>query len=345
MALAGGLRRSFASHVHESLDRALPPPEPGDSRPPFIPAPPGRDRLWVHTLLFVLTIASTTAVGALHYFFFRRGFSGESLGTGRLRRLVVLSAGALVQRHRADHPGLSRDGALRRLPPLPRRCLAPLLPARAVPQRHAGRVHPHSRAHPVEDRVVRHRSRRPHRGLRGRRSGAVHGACAVGRRTRPGGLHRLRARRTAALPLRGVADLGRPSRQHVDQHAPDGVRVVVRTAGDGAQPLSDGPARRRPRHLRHPRTPIEHHHHRHRAARDRPLIRVGELVGLDRSDGRDAVLDGPASSADAGRRHADRSDTVDPGRRRSGDVDRLFHARADRGVRGGDGGLHSEQGC
>jgi membrane-associated protease RseP (regulator of RpoE activity) len=76
MALAGGLRRSFASHVHESLDRALPPPEPGNSRPPFIP-PPRRDRPWVHALLFVLTIASTTAVGALHYFFFRRGFSGD----------------------------------------------------------------------------------------------------------------------------------------------------------------------------------------------------------------------------------------------------------------------------
>jgi membrane-associated protease RseP (regulator of RpoE activity) len=77
MALAGGLRRSFASHVHESLDRALPPPEPGDSRPAVVPAPPGRDRLWVHTVLFLLTVVSTTAVGALHYFFFRRGFSGN----------------------------------------------------------------------------------------------------------------------------------------------------------------------------------------------------------------------------------------------------------------------------
>jgi membrane-associated protease RseP (regulator of RpoE activity) len=62
--------------VHESLDRALPPSE--EPRSPIVPVPYRRqDRTWVHVLLLLLTIASTTAIGAVHYWFFQRGFSGD----------------------------------------------------------------------------------------------------------------------------------------------------------------------------------------------------------------------------------------------------------------------------
>jgi membrane-associated protease RseP (regulator of RpoE activity) len=62
--------------VHESLDRALPPSE--EPRSPIVPAPYRRqDRTWVHVVLLLLTIASTTAIGAVHYWFFQRGFNAE----------------------------------------------------------------------------------------------------------------------------------------------------------------------------------------------------------------------------------------------------------------------------
>lgn len=62
--------------MHESLDRALPPS--GEFRSPIIPAPYRRqDRTWLHVLLLVLTIATTTLMGALHYWSFRHGFSAD----------------------------------------------------------------------------------------------------------------------------------------------------------------------------------------------------------------------------------------------------------------------------
>jgi membrane-associated protease RseP (regulator of RpoE activity) len=61
--------------LRESLDPAA-PPEPGDDRPIFIAAPfPQKDRVWLHVLLFVLTLLSTTFVGAIHYWSFRIGFN------------------------------------------------------------------------------------------------------------------------------------------------------------------------------------------------------------------------------------------------------------------------------
>ena len=70
--------------MDESLDRALPPFRPGDSEhyaPPLI----GRDRVWVHVLLFVLTIVTTTLVGALHYFGFSQGFDSDAVVLPNLR--------------------------------------------------------------------------------------------------------------------------------------------------------------------------------------------------------------------------------------------------------------------
>jgi membrane-associated protease RseP (regulator of RpoE activity) len=63
--------------VDEPLDRSLPPRQAGGFYP-LLPAaftPPRRDRVWLHAVLFVLTVVSTTAVGALHYYAFQVGFS------------------------------------------------------------------------------------------------------------------------------------------------------------------------------------------------------------------------------------------------------------------------------
>ena len=60
--------------MHESPDRALPPFEELRSPHPF---PSRHDRTWVHVLLLLLTIASTTLIGALHYWSFRRGFNAN----------------------------------------------------------------------------------------------------------------------------------------------------------------------------------------------------------------------------------------------------------------------------
>lgn len=38
-----------------------------------------RDRVWVHILLFVLTVVTTTMVGALHYFGFNLGFNSDAV--------------------------------------------------------------------------------------------------------------------------------------------------------------------------------------------------------------------------------------------------------------------------
>jgi membrane-associated protease RseP (regulator of RpoE activity) len=65
--------------VDESIHRGLPPFRPGDNYSPDAPPPPSRDRVWVHVLLFVLTIVTTTLVGALHYFGFNLGFGVEAV--------------------------------------------------------------------------------------------------------------------------------------------------------------------------------------------------------------------------------------------------------------------------
>ena len=50
------------------------------------PAPPPRDRIWLHVLLLLMTVASTTLVGACHYLSFEQGFEPSppmSDATGR----------------------------------------------------------------------------------------------------------------------------------------------------------------------------------------------------------------------------------------------------------------------
>jgi len=57
--------------------------------PVWRPRPKFQDRVWLQVLLFILTVATTTYYGALHYEAFRADFSG---------RAVVLSRGALLLR-------------------------------------------------------------------------------------------------------------------------------------------------------------------------------------------------------------------------------------------------------
>ena len=99
-------------------------------------------------------------------------------------------------------------------------------------------------------------------------------------------------------------DLGRRRRRLFAQHAPDGVRGVVRPAGDRAEPVSHRAARRRPHLLRGARPPVDDGHARHDRRRDRPDVRVVELDRLDAPDDRDDLHVGPASSADPRRRSA-----------------------------------------
>jgi membrane-associated protease RseP (regulator of RpoE activity) len=65
--------------LNDSIDRPLPPFRPGDettySWQPL--PPPPRTRGWVYVLLLVLTVVTTTFMGALHYFSFSLGFNPD----------------------------------------------------------------------------------------------------------------------------------------------------------------------------------------------------------------------------------------------------------------------------
>ena len=75
------------------------------------------------------------------------------------------------------------------------------------------------------------------------------------------------------------------------QHAPDGVRGVVRPARDGAEPVPDRPARWRPHLLRRARPRGRPRCRSSRQSRPSVLtFCLVELDGVDRPDARDAVL-------------------------------------------------------
>ena len=76
--------------MDEPLDQSLLPRQPREVYP-VLPAaftPPSRDRVWLHGLLLFLTVVSTTAVGALHYYSFQLGFTpADNLSTPDLSSL------------------------------------------------------------------------------------------------------------------------------------------------------------------------------------------------------------------------------------------------------------------
>jgi membrane-associated protease RseP (regulator of RpoE activity) len=64
--------------VEEPLGRSFPPPLPRDfGAYYYTPPAPTRDRVWLHVLLLLLTIVTTTLVGAMHYFSFSTGFTQD----------------------------------------------------------------------------------------------------------------------------------------------------------------------------------------------------------------------------------------------------------------------------
>ncbi len=102
----------------------------------------------------------------------------------------------------------------------------------------------------------------------------------------------------------GALDHVRPhSGRPIRQHASDGVRGLVRDAGDGAEPAAVRAARRRPHHLRDARarsaTPISLADRRRCGDRDDVLL--DQLAAHDGDHGRDAVPARPAASARAER--------------------------------------------
>ena len=58
--------------MHEPLDRPLPGREPGHLPSPLLP--PQRSSVWLHGLLFALTVVTTTLVGAAQFYGFVQGF-------------------------------------------------------------------------------------------------------------------------------------------------------------------------------------------------------------------------------------------------------------------------------
>ena len=74
----------------------IPPTEPfayGFNEPPpvLVPPPPPRDRVWVHVLLLLLTIASTTFVGGCHYLSFDQAFDSVPPMNDRDGRAFILN--------------------------------------------------------------------------------------------------------------------------------------------------------------------------------------------------------------------------------------------------------------
>jgi membrane-associated protease RseP (regulator of RpoE activity) len=71
--------------MDESRERLTPAGAPGDAFPPYIPvAPPPRESTWRHAALFVLTVITTTLVGAGHFAAFNQGFDGKGASQANL---------------------------------------------------------------------------------------------------------------------------------------------------------------------------------------------------------------------------------------------------------------------
>ena len=118
-----------------------------------------QSRLWLHALLFLLTLVTTTLAGAEHYASFISEF-GDAAGSAPLG---AAAAGLLVQRHAARDPGRARDGALSAVPTIQRRrdaCPTSFRCRRHLPDRHARRGHQDPRGVSEPDGALRHRRRR-----------------------------------------------------------------------------------------------------------------------------------------------------------------------------------------
>src|SRR5262249_42890714 len=122
-----------------------------------------QDRVWLHVLLFVLTLMTTTVIGAFHYAGFLDDFRQSPTLPMPFPALLVRGfwySGTILAILRCH-----RRGPLLLSPLLRRGCAAAVFSAApaTVPDRHARRGHSHPRAAPEQECAVRHRDRGPHR--------------------------------------------------------------------------------------------------------------------------------------------------------------------------------------
>ena len=79
--------------MNAPLNPTVSPYRPGDENPYYLSPTRRRDRLWVHVLLLVLTVATTTLVGASHFFSFSQGFNAEAVVLPNFRDPAFYLAG------------------------------------------------------------------------------------------------------------------------------------------------------------------------------------------------------------------------------------------------------------
>ena len=249
-----------------------------------------QSRLWLH--------ASAAAAHDRHHHAGRRvslrvllsEFSQPSRDRSSWR---APAPGLLVQRHDSGDPRRPRDGALLCLPTITtstRR--SPFHSVAAVPLLTGtlGAVIRIREPFPTSTSLFDIGVAGPIAGFVVARPGAVHwhepvergaGADATGSVLLPGRAAALQARRRGRVRARS----GRLHREHPS----DGVRGLVRHAGDRAQPVSDRSARRRTHHVRHPGSLVHPDLVRHRHHRRVHDIRLGQLAGDDDHDADDAL--------------------------------------------------------
>ena len=116
----------------------------------------------------------------------------------------------------------------------------------------------------------------------------------------------------------------------VHQPAPDGVRRVVRPAGDGAEPVPHRPVRRRAHRVRRARPPRVRGQPRDGRGGRRPELLLVVVDRVDARGGGAALRVRLAASADVGRGRAARSPARDARRRGARRLRALLHACADR---------------
>ena len=208
---------------------------------------------------------TTTLVGGQRYLSFLSDFGRSVAQFDGMTFWQAAAAGLLVQRHDPGDPRRARDGPLSGVPLLqPRRLAAVLHPtlcrSRTAADRDARSGDPDPRAVPDAQGALRRRHRRPD--------------CRL-RRAGPGARHR-------DVPVEGYDVSPRPKRSSSSasrcssarcawmvfgvipdrldrQRPPDGLRRLVRDAGDRAEPPALRPARRRAHHLRDAAAVIDHY--------------------------------------------------------------------------------------
>ena len=200
--------------------------------------------MWLHVLLLVLTIASTTYAGISHYLAFQSDFLPErSIGlTAGLALRGFWYSGtilAILGCHELGHYFACRyydvDASRPFFLPFPLAItgtLGAFIRIREpIPAKHM--LFDIGIAGPIAGFLVAVPAL-AHRGF------------DVPRREAAAELRRLRAGRAAALQSHLMARLGHGAGRLLGQHAPDGVRRVVWPAGDGPQPVPGRTTRRRP---------------------------------------------------------------------------------------------------